>query len=40
VATVLETNGFEVVDLGIDNSTLKFMEEAEKTKPMSSPFLP
>ena len=32
VATVLETNGFEVVDLGIDNPTLKFIEEAEKTR--------
>src|SRR4030042_791009 len=32
VATVLETNGFEVVDLGIDNPTLKFIAAAEKTK--------
>jgi len=32
VATVLETNGFEVVDIGVDNSTLKFIEEAGKAK--------
>ena len=32
VATVLETNGFEVIDLGIDNSPLTFIEEAEKAK--------
>jgi trimethylamine corrinoid protein len=30
VATVLETQGFDVVDIGIDNSSLKFIEEAEK----------
>jgi trimethylamine corrinoid protein len=32
VATVLETNGFEVVDIGIDNPSLKFIEEAQKAK--------
>ncbi len=32
VATVLETNGFEVVDIGVDNSALKFIEEAGKAK--------
>ena len=32
VATVLETSGFEVVDLGIDNPSLKFIEEAQKAK--------
>ena len=32
VATVLETNGFEVIDIGIDNSSLKFIEEAQKAK--------
>lgn len=32
VATVLETNGFEVVDIGIDNSPLTFIEQAEKTQ--------
>jgi corrinoid protein of di/trimethylamine methyltransferase len=32
VSTVLETQGFEVVDLGVDNSPLKFIEEAEKVK--------
>ena len=30
VATVLETQGFDVIDIGIDNSSLKFIEEAEK----------
>jgi len=32
VATVLETSGFEVVDLGIDNPSLKFIEEAQKAR--------
>jgi corrinoid protein of di/trimethylamine methyltransferase len=32
VAIVLETNGFEVVDIGVDNPSLKFVEEAEKVK--------
>ena len=32
VATVLGTQGFDVVDIGIDNSPLKFIEEAEKRK--------
>jgi trimethylamine corrinoid protein len=32
VATVLETNGFEVVDIGVDNPSLKFIEEAGKAK--------
>lgn len=32
VATVLETNGFEVVDIGIDNSPLTFIEQAEKAQ--------
>ena len=32
VATVLETQGFDVVDIGIDNSSLKFIEEAQKVK--------
>ncbi len=32
VAIVLEANGFEVVDLGVDRPSLKFVEEAEKTK--------
>ena len=30
VATVLETNGFDVVDIGVDNGALKFIEEAQK----------
>lgn len=30
VATVLETNGFEVVDIGIDQSTLNIIEAAQK----------
>ena len=32
VATVLETNGFTVVDLGIDISALQIIEEAAKAK--------
>jgi trimethylamine corrinoid protein len=32
VATVLQTNGFEVIDIGIDNPSLKFIEEAQKAK--------
>ena len=32
VAVVLEANGFEVVDIGVDNPSLKFVEEAEKVK--------
>jgi corrinoid protein of di/trimethylamine methyltransferase len=32
VSIVLETNGFEVVDLGVDNSALQFIEEANKVK--------
>lgn len=32
VATVFETQGFDVVDIGTDNSSLKFIEEAEKVK--------
>ncbi len=32
VATVLDTNGFEVIDLGIDNSPLTFIEQAEKAQ--------
>ena len=32
VATVLETNGFEVVDIGVDRSALEIIEEAEKAK--------
>jgi corrinoid protein of di/trimethylamine methyltransferase len=32
VAIVLEANGFEVVDVGVDNPSLKFIEEAEKVK--------
>ena len=30
VATVLETNGFEVVDIGIDQSTLKIIEAVQE----------
>jgi trimethylamine corrinoid protein len=30
VATILSTNGYEVVDIGVDNSTLKFIQEAER----------
>lgn len=32
VATVLETNGFEVVDIGVDQDTLTIIEEAQKSK--------
>lgn len=32
VGTVLETKGFDVVDIGIDNGTLDFIQEAQKTK--------
>jgi len=32
LATVLETNGFEVVDIGIDQSTLNIIEAAKKHK--------
>ena len=32
VATVLETNGFEVVDIGIDQSTLNIIEAAQNHK--------
>ena len=32
VAVVLEANGFEVVDIGVDNPSLKFVEEAERVK--------
>jgi trimethylamine corrinoid protein len=32
VAIVLEAYGFEVVDIGVDNPSLKFIEEAEKVK--------
>ncbi len=32
VSTVLEINGFEVVDIGIDQSTINIIEEAEKNK--------
>jgi corrinoid protein of di/trimethylamine methyltransferase len=32
VATVLNTNGFEVIDIGIDNSPLTFIEQAEKAQ--------
>jgi len=32
VSTVLETNGFDVVDIGIDNPSLKFIEEAGKVE--------
>lgn len=32
VATVLETKGFEVVDIGIDQSTLNIIEAAQKNK--------
>ncbi len=31
LATVLETNGFDVVDIGIDQSTLNIIEAAEKS---------
>jgi len=32
LSTVLETNGFDVVDIGIDQSTLNIIEAAEKNK--------
>ena len=32
VGTVLETKGFDVVDIGIDNGTLDFIQEAQKAK--------
>jgi corrinoid protein of di/trimethylamine methyltransferase len=32
VGTVLETNGFNVVDIGIDNSALTFIQQAEKSQ--------
>ena len=32
VGTVLETKGFDVVDMGIDNSTLDIIEEAKKVR--------
>ena len=32
VAIVLEANGFVVVDIGVDNPSLKFIEEAQKVK--------
>ena len=32
VSTVLETKGFEVVDLGVDNDTLSLIQEADKAK--------
>ena len=32
LATVLETNGFEVVDIGVDQSTLSIIEAAQKNK--------
>lgn len=32
VATVLETNGYDVVDIGVDNPALKFIEEAKKAR--------
>ena len=32
VATVLETNGYEVVDIGVDNPALQFIEQARKAK--------
>jgi trimethylamine corrinoid protein len=32
VSTLFGTQGFDVVDIGIDNSSLKFIEEAEKVK--------
>jgi corrinoid protein of di/trimethylamine methyltransferase len=32
VSTVLETNGYEVVDIGVDNSSLTFIEQAQKAK--------
>jgi len=32
VATVLETNGYDVVDIGVDNPVLQFIEQARKAK--------
>ncbi len=32
VASVLDTSGFEVVDMGVDNPSLSIIEEAEKVK--------
>jgi len=32
VATVLETNGYDVVDIGVDNPALEFIEQARKAK--------
>ena len=32
VSTVLETNGINVVDIGIDNNALNFIQEAEKAQ--------
>jgi len=32
VATVLETSGYEVVDIGVDNPTLGIIQQAEKAK--------
>ena len=32
VATVLETNGYDVVDIGVDNPALQFIEQARKAK--------
>jgi methanogenic corrinoid protein MtbC1 len=32
VATVLGINGYKVVDIGVDNSTLDIIQEAQKAK--------
>ncbi len=32
VSTVLETKGYDVVDIGVDNDALKFIQEAEKAQ--------
>ena len=32
VATVLETNGFDVIDIGVDQQSLNIIEEAKKNK--------
>jgi methylmalonyl-CoA mutase cobalamin-binding domain/chain len=32
VASVLDTSGFEVVDMGVDNSSLEIIQEAEKIR--------
>jgi corrinoid protein of di/trimethylamine methyltransferase len=32
VSTVLETKGFDVVDIGVNNDALKFIQEAEKAQ--------